>query len=116
MNNEFDNLTDGDKQADDSAAHFLGQETDPATPVAQPQTSPTDEKVESANVQLAPSRSEDALPEGLVNIGMVSIEIPDAEAQAAGFYAKDAGVLVAQFPQYKFIAVKGDRNVPSITI
>lgn len=106
--NEIDEVVNGDVDVvvDDPVAQMLNRvitQSDASVPTV-------------PNVQLAPSKLEEALPEGLVNIGMVSIEIPNTEAQAAGFYSKDAGVLVAQFSQYKFIQTKGDRNVPSVTI
>lgn len=69
-----------------------------------------------ANVRLAKSAEERALPSGLVNIGPFSIMIPKKDQQLAGFFVKDAGVLVAQFGQYKFIVPKGQPNDQSITI
>lgn len=68
------------------------------------------------NVRLAKSQKDKALPEGLTNIGMTAIVVPDVDGQLAGFYAEDAGVLVAQFPQYKFKQEKGSSHDQNVTI
>ena len=69
-----------------------------------------------ANVKLAASRKDEALPKGITNIGMGHVIIPDLDTQLSGFYVEKAGTLVAQFPQYKFIQKKGQKNDQHITI
>ena len=73
-----------------------------------------DDEGEVRNVILSGDRLEDALPEGLTNIGMVAVELPDAEGQAAGFYLpqEQAAVLIAQFRQFKFFVKKGQATPP----
>lgn len=61
-----------------------------------------------ANVRLSKTREHEALPVGLVNIGMhEGILIPTTKTQLAGFYVKDPAVLIGQFPQYKWVQEKG---------
>ena len=62
------------------------------------------------NVRLSASQAHLALPEGVCNIGMASVEIPSKESQLSGFYCDDPGLLVGQFHQYKFIQEKGQPN------
>lgn len=69
-----------------------------------------------ANVRLAASREKDALPKGLVNIGMDSVLIPSKTTQIKGFHTPNAGILVAQFSQYKFIQKKGQASDQNISI
>jgi hypothetical protein len=58
-----------------------------------------------------------ALPEGPTIIGRTKIILPDADGQKAGFYTAHAGLLVGQFPQFKFKRDKGDsKNVPNVTL
>lgn len=68
------------------------------------------------NVRLASSKKSEALPEGLCNIGMGSVTIPSSEKQLAGFYVEDPGLLVAQFPQYKFVQEKGRPHNQTVTL
>lgn len=118
------------KDPDDSAAHFLGIQEDPMlvfhedttspAPAAltQPETSETqlskDDGTKRPNVVLSSDRKNQALPEGLVNIGNVGIVLPDPATQGKGFYLKpdDAAVLVAQFRQFKFLVNKGQATPP----
>lgn len=57
-----------------------------------------------------------ALPEGPVIIGRTKIELPNEDSQKAGFYTEHAGMLVGQYPQYKFKREKGDSNVPNVSL
>lgn len=60
------------------------------------------------NVRLSKSQEDKALGKGLLNIGMhEGIMIPTVATQLAGFFVQDPSALVNQFPQYKFIQVKG---------
>lgn len=85
-------------------------QTPPASTTQPPAAQP------KANVRLASSQEELALPKGTCNIGMSSIEIPDKAQQLAGFYAEDPGLLVGQFRQFKFIQEKGQANDQSISL
>lgn len=64
------------------------------------------------------SRDEQALAEGITNIGRISIELPALEVQKSGFsLSKEAAAaLVGQFPQYKFLESKGDRDRQTISL
>ena len=57
------------------------------------------------------------LMEGITNFGMHSVEIPNKEAQIAGFEMPEdvAGEFVAQYRQFKFDVKKGE-DVPNISI
>jgi hypothetical protein len=58
-----------------------------------------------------------ALAEGPVIIGRTKIILPNEESQKAGFYTEHAGLLVGQYPQYKFKREKGDsKNVPNVSL
>lgn len=77
-------------------------------PPAPPAPAAGEEGPKAANVRLSRKREADALPEGLVNIGMESgIHIPNVEAQLEGFYVEQPSVLINQFPQYKYVQKKG---------
>ena len=89
-----------------------GQPSTLPAPPAPKQMAPTPK----ANVRLASSQKELALPEGTCNIGMSSVEVPDEAQQIAGFYVDDPGLLVGQFRQYKFIQEKGQANDQSISL
>jgi hypothetical protein len=67
-------------------------------------------------VRLAKSQQDKALPQGPVNIGMTTINIPDKAQQLKGWVAEDAGVLVAQYRQYKFAEDKGKPTTQNITL
>lgn len=101
-----------DQMAEQSGAAPVEEESDEVALEKLEKLQPT----EGANVRLAKSRHKEALPEGLTNIGTTSVEIPNKAQQIAGFYVKDAGVLVAQFRQYKFRQNKGQENDQHITI
>jgi hypothetical protein len=60
-----------------------------------------------ANVVLAASAKDKALPEGLTNIGRHGVVIPDPQAQLRGFYTEHAGLLVAQFPSVQVRSKEG---------
>ena len=63
------------------------------------------------NVRLSKAREGEALPKGLLNIGMhEGIMIPTKETQIQGFFVKDPAVLVSQFRQYKFVQEKGSER------
>lgn len=98
-------LTQENPQGDSSTTEELeGQNSQ--TPSAPPVEGEKDPK--TANVRLSRKREADALPEGLVNIGMESgIMIPSTEAQLEGFYVEEPSVLINQFPQYKYVQKKG---------
>ena len=88
-----------------------------STPITRPLVPPQENPVQQPrptgpkpNVRLAASQEEHALPEGLCNIGMGSVMIPSKEAQLAGFYVDDPGLLVGQFRQYKFTQEKGQAH------
>jgi hypothetical protein len=91
------------------------QSTPPQAQPAQPAASVPEEKTQM--VRLSGERPEDALPEGLTNIGRVGVMIPDSASQQAGFMlTKDqAAALVGQFRQYKFATEKGT-DTPSVSI
>jgi hypothetical protein len=67
-------------------------------------------------VRLAKSKKDQALPEGPANIGQVTINIPNVDQQLKGWIAEDAGVLVAQYRQYKFVEDKGKQKTQNITL
>jgi hypothetical protein len=98
-------------------------DTKPSTPEVKPEEQAEQPKPKyqlpagkEANVALAPSAHGKALPEGVTNIGRHAVHIPDKQAQLDGFYAEHAGVLVAQFPQYKFAQKKGEKNAQTIKL
>lgn len=86
----------------------------PPTPPAAAKASPVPSSTKMQTVRLSNERSGEALPQGRVNIGRVSIEIPAPEEQTAGFQLpkEQAAVLVPQFGQYKFVTEKGTRTPP----
>lgn len=57
----------------------------------------------NANVQLAPSKQDKALNEGITNVGRVSLVLPNKQAQIGGFFAEKPNVLINQYPQFKYI-------------
>lgn len=65
-----------------------------------------DDDVKRPNVRLGKGKS--ALPEGLLNIGMKTVDMPDELSQQTGFYTEEVATLIAQFPQYKFFKALGE--------
>lgn len=108
--NSSERITEGD---------LSGQGTSPDPAALDEGTSETQshDDGETPNVVLSKDREEDALPEGLTNIGTVGIILPDVEAQKAGFYLpqEQASRLVSQFRQFKFLVKKG-QDTPSVRI
>lgn len=90
--------------------------TTPDTPPVVSATPPVEKRVDVPNVRLASSKESEALPEGLCNIGMGSVMIPELEKQLEGFYVEDPGLLVGQFRQYKFVQRKGRPHNQTVTL
>lgn len=63
---------------------------------------------DKANVIL--SNNGKALPEGLTNFGQHSIQAPSEEQQRAGFFYENPGMLIAQWPQFKYFRPKGEQG------
>jgi hypothetical protein len=105
-----DHTTENPTGGPDSSANPPVVNSVPTPPPVDPQVTKELEGTGEPNVRLSKQRTDDALPEGLVNIGMIGIEIPNAETQLAGFYSKDASVLINQFPQYKHVQKKGSER------
>jgi len=80
-------------------------EIDPVT-----EDQPSIEMGEEPNVVLAPSAKDQALTQGLHNIGMKSYMIPDAKTQAEGFYVDDPEGLLIHHRQFKRIKEKGQKR------
>jgi hypothetical protein len=97
----------GTSPSSNSAPPTPEQDTGTAqpTPPVEEYTGPEPLKGD-ANVRLAKSKEDMALQRGVTNIGMKTFILPDKEGQLAGFYVKDPGGLVNQFPQYKYVKPK----------
>lgn len=64
-------------------------------------------KGQGAMVRLLPSMKHKALAKGQHNAGMETFEVPDKEAQLAGFYLHNAAKFVPQFRQFGFVQELG---------
>lgn len=111
--------------ADNAGQGQSGQETVPPTqtivtpssqahsqepPQQQQQTTPPAQNQQGAKKPNAIlGKGGKPLPEGPVNIGMKTVEIPDEAAQANGFYTENVGALTAQFPQFKHFNTLGEQ-------
>jgi hypothetical protein len=64
------------------------------------------------NIRLSKKKQDLALPEGMVNVGMKTYNMPNKEAQLGGFWVEEPGTFIAQFGQYKFATEKGEKTPP----
>lgn len=89
----------------------------PAASIPEVVVVPKFTKPDGANVVLSAERLNDALPEGLTNIGNTPVVLPSPGQQAVGFYLDPdtVSILRNQFGQYKSLVAKGQAAPPVTT-